>query len=294
MAGVRRAHDPSRAGLGLRISSGLVLLFLYFPLGIIVLYAFTTQSSSFTFPPPGLTLEWFRVAFAREDMWQAFRLSLLVAGGERRRGDPARQPARRSPCYRSRFFGREALAFIIVLPIALPGIVTGIALRSTIGIVDFPTLGTWTIVLGHTTFCIVIVYNNVVARLRRMSPNVVEASADLGASGWQTFRYVIMPNLATALLAGGVLAFALSFDEIIVTTFTRGSDPTLPDLDLPGALPATEPARHERGRPDRGDRHDRAGAARATARPQFRRRSLGPGRGRGRWRVRGAAGPAEP
>jgi putative spermidine/putrescine transport system permease protein len=222
-----RAHDPSRAGLGLRISSGLVLLFLYFPLGIIVLYAFTTQSSSFTFPPPGLTLEWFRVAFAREDMWQAFRLSLLVAGvsagvaillGSLLAG----------AVYRSRFLGREALAFIIVLPIALPGIVTGIALRSTIGIVDFPTLGTWTIVLGHTTFCIVIVYNNVVARLRRMSPNVVEASADLGASGWQTFRYVIVPNLATALLAGGVLAFALSFDEIIVTTFTRGSDPTLP------------------------------------------------------------------
>jgi putative spermidine/putrescine transport system permease protein len=222
-----RAHDPSRAGLGLRISSGLVLLFLYFPLGIIVLYAFTTQSSSFTFPPPGLTLEWFRVAFAREDMWQAFRLSLLVAGvsagvaillGSLLAG----------AVYRSRVLGREALAFIIVLPIALPGIVTGIALRSTIGISDFPTLGTWTIVLGHTTFCIVIVYNNVVARLRRMSPNVVEASADLGASGWQTFRHVIMPNLATALLAGGVLAFALSFDEIIVTTFTRGSDPTLP------------------------------------------------------------------
>jgi putative spermidine/putrescine transport system permease protein len=222
-----RAHDPSRAGLGLRISSGLVLLFLYFPLGIIVLYAFTTQSSSFTFPPPGLTLEWFRVAFAREDMWQAFRLSLLVAGvsagvaillGSLLAG----------AVYRSRFFGREALAFIIVLPIALPGIVTGIALRSTIGIVDFPALGTWTIVLGHTTFCIVIVYNNVVARLRRMSPNLVEASSDLGASGWQTFRYVVMPNLSTALLAGGILAFALSFDEIIVTTFVAGQQRTLP------------------------------------------------------------------
>ena len=202
-------------------------MFLYFPLAIIVLYAFTTQSSSFTFPPPGLTLEWFRVAFGREDMWEAFRLSLLVAAvsagvaivlGSLLAG----------AVYRSRFFGREALAFLIVLPIALPGIVTGIALRSTIsGVLDVP-LGVYTIVLGHTTFCIVIVYNNVVARLRRMSPNVVEASADLGASGWQTFRHVILPNLATALLAGGVLAFALSFDEIIVTTFTRGSDPTLP------------------------------------------------------------------
>ena len=220
-----RSGDGS--GLGLKLASSLVIVFLYFPLAIIVLYAFTTQSSSFTFPPPGLTLEWFGVAFGRADMWEAFRLSLLVAAvssgiaillGSLLAG----------AVYRSRFFGREGLAFLIVLPIALPGIVTGIALRSTIGIVDFPSLGTWTIVIGHTTFCIVIVYNNVVARLRRMSPNVVEASADLGASGWQTFRHVILPNLATALLAGGVLAFALSFDEIIVTTFTRGSDPTLP------------------------------------------------------------------
>jgi putative spermidine/putrescine transport system permease protein len=221
------ARDRTGAGLGLKLASIVVVLFLYFPLAIIVLYAFTTQSSSFTFPPPGLTLEWFRVAFAREDMWEAFRLSLLVAAvsagvaivlGSLLAG----------AVYRSRFFGREALAFIIVLPIALPGIVTGIALRSTIsGVLDVP-LGVYTIVLGHTTFCIVIVYNNVVARLRRMSPNVVEASADLGASGWQTFRHVILPNLATALLAGGVLAFALSFDEIIVTTFTRGSAPTLP------------------------------------------------------------------
>ncbi|MGZ8582463.1 MAG: ABC transporter permease [Actinomycetota bacterium] len=221
------ARERTGAGLGLKLTAIFVVMFLYFPLAIIVLYAFTTQSSSFTFPPPGLTLEWFRVAFGREDMWEAFRLSLLVAAvsagvaivlGSLLAG----------AVYRSRFFGREALAFLIVLPIALPGIVTGIALRSTIsGVLDVP-LGVYTIVLGHTTFCIVIVYNNVVARLRRMSPNVVEASADLGASGWQTFRHVILPNLATALLAGGVLAFALSFDEIIVTTFTRGSDPTLP------------------------------------------------------------------
>jgi putative spermidine/putrescine transport system permease protein len=219
--------DASRAGVGLKVASGLVLLFLYFPLGIIVLYAFTTQSTSFTFPPPGLTLEWFKVAFGRADMWAAFRLSLTVAAvttlmaivmGSLLAG----------AVYRSRFVGREALAFIIVLPIALPGIVTGIALKSTLTGIGEVSPGFWTIVIGHTTFCIVIVYNNVVARLRRMSPNVVEASADLGASGWQTFRHVILPNLATALLAGGVLAFALSFDEIIVTTFTRGSDPTLP------------------------------------------------------------------
>jgi putative spermidine/putrescine transport system permease protein len=205
------------------------MLFLYFPLAIIVLYAFTTQSTSFTFPPPGLTFEWFRVAFARADMWEAFRLSLVVAALTTA-GAIVLGSMLAGAVYRTRFFGREALAFIIVLPIALPGIVTGIALKSTLSggeILDLAP-GFWTIVIGHTTFCIVIVYNNVVARLRRMSPNIVEASADLGASGWQTFRHVMLPNLATALLAGGVLAFALSFDEIIVTTFTRGSDPTLP------------------------------------------------------------------
>jgi putative spermidine/putrescine transport system permease protein len=214
------------AGPGLRIAAGAVLLFLYFPLAIIVLYAFTTQSSSFTFPPPGLTLEWFRVALTRSDMWEAFRLSVVVAGvstvvalllGS----------LLASAVFRARFLGREAISFLVVLPIALPGIVTGIALRSTLSLGEVP-FGFWTIVIGHTTFCIVIVYNNVVARLRRLSPNIVEASADLGASGWQTFRHVILPNLATALLAGGILAFALSFDEIIVTTFTSGQQRTLP------------------------------------------------------------------
>ncbi|HVF08714.1 MAG TPA: ABC transporter permease [Actinomycetota bacterium] len=217
------------------------MAFLYLPLAIIVLYAFTTQSSAFTFPPPGLTVEWFRVAFARQDMWEAFRLSLSVAAisaglaivlGSLLAG----------AVYRSRFFGREVLTFVIVLPIALPGIVTGIALRATLSSSFDVPLGLWTIVIGHTTFCIVIVYNNVVARLRRMSPNIVEASADLGASGWQTLRHVLLPNLATALLAGGVLAFALSWDEIIVTRFTFGSDPTLPIWILNGLVrPRTRP-----------------------------------------------------
>ncbi len=215
-----------RAGLGLKLASGFVFLFLYFPLLIIVLYAFTTQSSAFTFPPPGFTTRWFSTAFADEDMWEAVRLSLTVAaistvvaivlGG-----------LLAGAVYRARFFGRNAVAFIVVLPIALPGIVTGIALRSTMSLGDVG-FGLWTIVIGHVTFCIVIVYNNLVARLRRMSPNVVEASADLGASGMQTFRFILLPNLATALLAGGILAFALSFDEIIVTTFTAGQQQTLP------------------------------------------------------------------
>jgi putative spermidine/putrescine transport system permease protein len=159
-------------------------------------------------------------------MWEAFRLSLLV-GAVSTAVAVMLGGFLAAAAYRARFFGRNALAFIVVLPIALPGIVTGIALQSTINQLEIP-FSAWTIGIGHTTFCIVIVYNNVVARLRRMSPNLVEASSDLGASGWQTFKWVIWPNLGTALLAGGILAFALSFDEIIVTTFTSGQQQTLP------------------------------------------------------------------
>jgi putative spermidine/putrescine transport system permease protein len=129
--------------------------------------------------------------------------------------------------WRSRFFGREAISLLLILPIALPGIITGISLRSAIGLLEIP-FSFWTIVIGHATFCVVVVYNNVLARFRRSSFAQIEASMDLGANGFQTFRYVILPNIATALLAGGMLAFALSFDEVIVTTFTAGQQSTLP------------------------------------------------------------------
>ena len=128
---------------------------------------------------------------------------------------------------RSRFFGRETISLLVILPIALPGIITGIALRSAFNISDIP-FSTWTIILGHATFCVVVVYNNAVARFRRTSASLIEASMDLGADSFQTLRYVILPNIATALLAGGMLAFALSFDEVIVTTFTAGQQQTLP------------------------------------------------------------------
>jgi putative spermidine/putrescine transport system permease protein len=221
-----RTSSTQRAGLGLRISTFLVVAFLYVPLGVIVLYSFTTQTAAFTFPPPALTTHWWGSALEKAQLWSSLRLSLTVAalatllaisiGG-----------LLAAAVYRATFPGRNVLAFLVVLPIALPGIVTGIALRSA-----FNQLGidpsTWTLVIGHTTFCIVIAYNNVVARLRRMSPNLVEASSDLGASGWQTFRHVVWPNLATAVLAGAILAFALSFDEIIVTTLVAGQQQTLP------------------------------------------------------------------
>jgi putative spermidine/putrescine transport system permease protein len=210
--------------LRLAVAGGVV--FLLAPLVIVVLYAFNTESATQTFPPPSLTLHWFSVAAHDGEIWRAFRLSLQV-------GLMATATAlvlgtlAAAAIYRSRFFGRESVSFLILLPLALPGIITGIALRSAFNLagVDFTI---FTVAVGHATFCVVVVYNNVLARLRRSSSSIVEASMDLGASGWQTFRYIVLPNLGTALLAGGMLAFALSFDEIIVTTFTAGSQRTLP------------------------------------------------------------------
>lgn len=212
--------------LGLKLATGGVLLFLHFPIFIIVLYAFTTQRASFRFPPVGLTLDWFAVAARNPAIWEALELSLKVAA-------IATVVALllgsllAAAVHRTRFFGREMVSFFVILPIALPGIVTGIALRSAISLSDLE-FSIWTIVIGHATFSVVIVYNNVLARFRRVPASLVEASLDLGASGWQTLRYVLLPQLATALLAGGMLAFALSFDEIIVTTFTAGQQQTLP------------------------------------------------------------------
>jgi putative spermidine/putrescine transport system permease protein len=212
--------------LGQKVAAFCGLAFMHFPVVIIILYAFTTEDRTYQFPPPGLTLHWFEVAFARQDIWEALRLSLTVASAATALALFLGTLAAFA-LVRWRFAGKETLTLLFVLPIALPGIITGIALLSAIKLVNL-NAGFWTIVAGHATFCIVIVYNNVIARLRRLPPNWVEASMDLGADGFQTFRHVLLPQIATALLAGGMLAFALSFDEIIVTLFTAGHERTLP------------------------------------------------------------------
>ena len=215
-----------KAPFSLKLAVLVVLLFLYLPFAVIVLYAFTTEDAAFTFPPPGLTLDWFGVAWNRADVWPAFWLSVQVASVATLAALILGTLAA-AAVQRSRFFGREAVSLLLLLPIALPGIVTGVALRSSIGLLNIP-FSFWTIVIGHATFCMVVVYNNVIARYRRMSQSLVEASMDLGATGWQTFRHVLLPVIGTALVAGGMLAFALSFDEIIVTTFMAGQQETLP------------------------------------------------------------------
>lgn len=215
-----------RAPLWLKLAAFGGLLFLHLPILLIFVYAFTTEERSYQWPPPGLTLQWFAVAWERPDIWAALSLSVQVAAVSTLIALILGTLCAAAVA-RSRFFGREAISLLVVLPIALPGIITGISLRSAFSLMDIP-FSTWTIILGHATFCVVVVYNNAVARFRRVSGNLVEASMDLGANAFQTFRFVILPNIATALLAGGMLAFALSFDEVIVTTFTAGQQQTLP------------------------------------------------------------------
>lgn len=235
-------HEGPPAPLWLKVLAYGGLAFLHFPILMVALYAFNTEESAFSFPLQGFTLRWFQAAAAREDILSAIKLSLQVASaatlvalllGTLLAG----------ALYRRNFFGKEALNLMVILPIALPGIITGIALLSAFRLAEVDS-GFWTIAVGHATFCVVMVYNNVVARLRRMPHSLLEASADLGADGFQTFRHVVLPQLGTSLLAGGILAFALSFDELIVTTFTAGHEKTLPiwllnQLNRPREVPVT-------------------------------------------------------
>jgi putative spermidine/putrescine transport system permease protein len=211
----------------LRLAVGVGLAFIYIPLLVIVLYAFNS-SKILEWPPPGWTTHWFSQAFkneaAREALFTSLKAGVFATAIALVLGTLASLAVARH-----RFFGRETISFLVILPIALPGIVTGVAISNTFTqVLDVP-LSLFTVIVGHATFCIVVVYNNAVARLRRLSGSFEEASADLGAHTWQTFRYVTFPGMKSALIAGGLLAFALSFDEIIVTNFTIGAgEQTLP------------------------------------------------------------------
>ena len=218
--------NNKKASYTLKFGALFGILYLNVPLIFIILYAFTTEDKSYQFPPPGYTLKWFQIALGREDIWNAVKLSLKIASLSTLIAIIFGSFAA-AALSRHSFFGKESITLLIILPIALPGIITGISLRSSYGFVGIP-FSSFTIIVGHATFCMVVVYNNVVARLRRTSPSMFEASMDLGANYFQTFRYVVLPNLSTAILAGGMLAFALSFDEVIVTTFTAGQQTTLP------------------------------------------------------------------
>ena len=211
--------------IALALWAALIVLFLLFPIALIVLYAFNSSNVQ-SWPLEGLSTRWFSSALHNSEMRDAFWLSIRAAAISTAIALLLGSLAAFA-VHRFRFFGRETVSFVILLPLALPGIITGMALNSffVFGGIDFSLT---TIVIGHATFCIVTVYNNVLARMRRTPTSLVEASMDLGADGWQTFRHVTLPMIATALVAGGLLAFALSFDEVIVTTFTAGAQNTLP------------------------------------------------------------------
>ncbi len=211
--------------VALAVVAILILLFIYAPIALIFVYSVNAGDTP-AWPPTGFSLHWWGVALANTGLQQAFLTSLaaalfatliaLVLG-----------TLAALAVTRYKFFGRESISFVVVFPIALPGIVTGMALSTTFAQIGFP-LGFMAIVVGHATFCIVIVYNNAIARLRRVARSFEEASADLGADTWTTFRYITFPALRSAMLAGALLAFALSFDEVIVTIFTAGGVKTLP------------------------------------------------------------------
>jgi putative spermidine/putrescine transport system permease protein len=209
----------------LRAATASVLTFLYLPIAVIALYAFNAERIQ-VWPIRQFSTQWFGSAWDNPSVRAALGLSVQVGLLSSLIAIVLGSLAAFA-VHRFRFFGREVFSLALVLPIALPGIVTGLALNAsarTAGI----SFSTFTIVLGHATFCIVVVYNNVIARLRRTSRNIEEASMDLGADTWQTFRYITFPVIRTAVLAGGLLAFALSFDEIVVTTFTAGTQETIP------------------------------------------------------------------
>jgi len=217
--------EPRGLRIALRIWVALVLLFLFLPIFLIVLFAFN-KSIIQSWPISGLTLHWFSVAFHDDAVRAAFVLSvkvgLLATAIALVLGSAVAYSLRKF-----KFFGRDAISFLLVLPIALPGIITGIALNSFFTFTNIQ-LSLWTIMIGHATFCIVVVYNNLIARLRRTPNSLAEASMDLGARGWQTQFFVTLPAVSTALVSGALLAFALSFDEVIVTVFTSGAENTLP------------------------------------------------------------------
>ena len=218
-------RESLRTRIALGIWSALVLFFLFFPLLLILLYAFNSSNIE-SWPIRSLSLKWFEPTWDNPEVRTALGLSVEV-GLAATAIALALGSLAAFAVHRMTFFGRNVINLLFVLPLALPGIITGLALHAAfnLGNIEFSI---WTIVVGHTTFCIVVVYNNVIARLRRTQGSLIEAAMDLGANGLQTFRDITVPLVATAFVAGAMLAFALSFDEVVVTSFTAGAQNTLP------------------------------------------------------------------
>lgn len=219
--------------VALRVFSGGVLAFLYLPLIVLGIYAFN-ESRTLAWPPAGFTVDWFVQAAQNPRISEAFVNSIIAGLGATTIALMLGTLAAIA-VQRFEFFGKETISFIVILPIALPGVITGVALSTTFQTVGID-FGLMTIIIGHATFCVVIAYNNVIARLRRLSRTPEEASTDLGADTFMTFRRITLPGMRTALISGALLAFALSFDEVIVTNFTAGPGTETIPLWILGAI----------------------------------------------------------
>jgi putative spermidine/putrescine transport system permease protein len=217
--------ESKTARFFIKAGSVIAMLFLYVPLALVVIYSFNASIGQ-KWPIEEFTTKYWTLAWKSPEVREALVNSTLVATMATLLALVLGSLAAFS-VHRFRFFGRNTVSLFLVLPIALPGIVTAIALNASINNLGI-TFSLWTIMIGHATFCIVVVYNNVIARLRRTPGSLVEASMDLGANGWQTFRMVTFPAIRTAIVAGALLAFALSFDEIVVTNFVSGTELTIP------------------------------------------------------------------
>ena len=229
-------RDWSKWGLG--IVSLLTYGFLYLPIIVVILYSFSATKVN-AWPIQGYTLDWYRELRADTEIRNAIglsvRLGLIAALASLVLGTLGALALDRY-----RFPGKPAIRFLIVLPITLPGIVTGIALLAFFSLTDKP-LAQWTVhlfgltfpiplIVAHITFSITLVLSTVAARLFQLPPSLGEASADLGATPWRTFRKVTLPLILPAMLSGAILAFTLSFDEVVVSLFLKGRDNTLPLL----------------------------------------------------------------
>jgi spermidine/putrescine transport system permease protein len=222
-----RAAPRKRGGPWLGIASTIVYLFLYLPLFVVVLYSFSATKVN-AWPIKGYTLDWYRQLMVDDDIHDSVRLSIVV-GLIAAAIAVALGTLAAFALDRYTFRGKPAVRFFVVLPIVLPGIVTGVALLSFFSSLGWQ-LSKWTIIAGHATFCITLILNNVVARLGQLPRSLDEASADLGAPPGRTFWRVTFPLIRPAILAGAILAFTLSFDEVVVTFFLSGREKTLPLL----------------------------------------------------------------
>lgn len=212
-------------GLALKLFTALVLIGLYLPVAVLVVFSFNDNIVT-TLPLRSFTLEWYRKAFSNEDMLRAAMNSLYVAAAATAL-TLVIGTAAAFAIDRTDFYGKAVFKRLVVLPLVLPGIITGISMLNLFRMMGL-NLSLGTVILGHATALISVVVTQVYARLLRVNRRVEEASGDLGAKPWQTFLYVVLPNIRSALIGSALICFTLSFDEIPVTFFLTGRENTLP------------------------------------------------------------------